>query len=512
MSDQPKKNIIICADGTGNKGGYTPDSNVYKTYNGVDIHSTTKTQISFYDNGVGTSTNKILRGLGGALGIGFQRNVRDLYRYLAMNYSTGDDIYLFGFSRGAATVRAFLGFIATCGLVNGRDIPYDKLEEYTKDAFDAYKASKYNDAKAKKFREHKNSHGIVNVHFVGVWDTVSALGLPKWVDRIGFVAKILDKLFTLVDKVINLFWKHHFYKYELSNNIQHAYQALALDDERTSFWPMIWNEHGFKGKVEQVWFAGMHSNVGGGYQRAGLSNVALHWMLVRADKAGLKFKDGFIEQQKADANVNGRLYDSRDGIAILYRYHPREIANLCSGNLTGPIRIHETVLERMCMRTANYAPLHLPKAFLLTSSDMNSTGIEMRFDGNDQWQQAERKIARYILQRKTNYMAMITLVIALVVLTFYTWAGHVDYWGRSGTAGNLADLADFLTPSMFENLIELSIMRYPLYSLGITLGLFFFWRYNSRLRRKTMEAAIVIRDIINKSLLGDTGEQEGEQA
>ncbi len=122
------KNIILCADGTGNKGGYTPSSNVYKIYNAVKINKDGKEdkdykqQIRFYDNGVGTEKNKYYRGLAGAFGLGFKSNVIDLYTYLAKNYEPGDQVYLFGFSRGAATVRAFAGFIATCGLVKGKNL------------------------------------------------------------------------------------------------------------------------------------------------------------------------------------------------------------------------------------------------------------------------------------------------------------------------------------------------------------------------------------------------------
>ena len=117
------RNIILCADGTGNKGGYTPDSNVFKTYNAVDIKANPNSQITFYDNGVGTSANKYLKSLSGALGFGFQQNVRDLYIFLSKNYrgteneSDKDKVYIFGFSRGAATVRAFNGFVHDCGLI-----------------------------------------------------------------------------------------------------------------------------------------------------------------------------------------------------------------------------------------------------------------------------------------------------------------------------------------------------------------------------------------------------------
>ena len=131
------KNIILCADGTGNKGGYTPSSNVYRIYNAININD--NPQIRFYDNGVGTEKNKYYRGLAGAFGLGFKSNVIDLYVYLSKNYKPGDQVYLFGFSRGAATVRAFTGFIATCGLIDGRNLDKYELKNRVNDAFDAYK-------------------------------------------------------------------------------------------------------------------------------------------------------------------------------------------------------------------------------------------------------------------------------------------------------------------------------------------------------------------------------------
>lgn len=496
MSNSNNKNIIICADGTGNKGGYTPDSNVYKTYNGVELHNVA--QISFYDNGVGISTNKIWRGLSGALGFGFQRNVRELYRFLAMNYEDGDHIYLFGFSRGAATIRAFLGFISTCGLVKGKGLSHEKLKEYTEDAFEAYKQSKRNDQKAKDFRQHKNSHGIVPVQFVGVWDTVSALGLPERTDKLGLISRILSLFFQLADHILNIIWPHHFYKYQLSGNVKHACQALALDDARTSFWPMVWDENAHPDvSVEQVWFAGMHANVGGGYRRQGLSNVALHWMLLRAEECGLEFKPGFISKQTEDANVNGRLHDSRDGVAIFYRYHPREIAKLCESKLRGKIRIHETVLQRMKLKTANYAPTHLPDEFNVVGSDIGSQGTEYNFSENKDWVNAARAVSKFVTKRKLNYMVMLLLAISFAIVAAYTWTQQIDYMDRSGLAGYIADLVDYITPSMLENLVELSIMGYPLYTIGILVCVWLFWKYNQSLRAKTLESSIVMRNIVN---------------
>ena len=141
------KNIIVCADGTGNRGGYSPDSNVYKVYKAVEKNifaedadgNVVAEQMVFYDNGVGTSKNKYLRTLGGAFGFGFEDNVCDLYKFLARNYCDGDKIYFFGFSRGASTVRACNGMISKCGLAKGEGLRNRELDELVKEAFCAYK-------------------------------------------------------------------------------------------------------------------------------------------------------------------------------------------------------------------------------------------------------------------------------------------------------------------------------------------------------------------------------------
>ena len=151
------KNIVLCSDGTGNKGGYGADSNVYKTYKAVDINNPGVDQYTFYDQGVGTdksdtSKNKYRTALSGAFGFGFRDNVLHLYHFLARSYNPGDAIFLFGFSRGAATVRAFAGFINACGLIdiskhpvkpNG-DFDSDRCERLVSHAFDCYKSKDKN--------------------------------------------------------------------------------------------------------------------------------------------------------------------------------------------------------------------------------------------------------------------------------------------------------------------------------------------------------------------------------
>ena len=181
----------------------------------------------------------------------------------------------------------------------------------------------------------------------------------------------------------------------------------------------------------------------------------------------------------------------------MYRYHPRVIAALCTGKLKGLINIHETVFERMKLKTANYAPKRLPIEFQSSGSELNTPAVKYSFNDNVSWAEATAHLTRYIFLRKSSYMVMVALVIAMLYLTICTWTGHVDYWGRSGAVGDIADVMDYLTPFMFENFIELSIMQYSLYTLVAAFGVSMFWRYNQYLRRKTLHWAIMIRTIVN---------------
>ncbi|MCI5124393.1 MAG: DUF2235 domain-containing protein, partial [Candidatus Electrothrix sp. AR5] len=242
------KNIILCADGTGNKGGTTPDSNIYKIYNAIDLHHDNIKQIIFYDNGVGTQTNKYIRSASGAFGFGFKTNVSDLYEFLARNYVPGDNIYMFGFSRGAATIRACNGFIHRCGLIKGQDKRNKKLKEDVKNTMRVYASFQDNhkplsDIERNELLPRIEFHKETpKIKFIGVWDTVSALGFPERTDKIGLGLRVLDTAFKLSGKAADKIIPHKFYNYELTPNVEKACQALAIDDARTSFWPMIWNE------------------------------------------------------------------------------------------------------------------------------------------------------------------------------------------------------------------------------------------------------------------------------
>ena len=502
------KNIILCADGTGNLGGETPDSNVFKMYNAVDIHNQDLKQVTFYDNGVGTADNKYWRGLSGAFGFGFKRNVCDLYRFLATHYKPGDQVFLFGFSRGAAEVRAFTGFLAAAGLIDGHGCTEDELRERTKQAFKIYESGNGNGS----FGEH----GAIPIKFVGVWDTVSALGFPQDWKITGIGMWVLNVLFMMLDHIFDFFLPHRFYNFELTPNIEFAYQALAIDDERNSFTPKVWDErivekrtrdenrqeHGTE--VEQVWFAGAHSNVGGGYGRAGLANVALDWMMIRAKKHGMVLKDDVHEEVVHNSNVHGRLYDSRDGFAVYYRYVPRDIQELCKNKLRGNIAIHDSVLDRMKQRTANYAPGNLPVSF-------DVVGKEPVRNVNNAGASVERKaIKKWVFRREWLYGLFLEFTLIVVGAAICLWIkspGKVKISPREGplgifdtVLGHIAEVLTYILPRMFESLVNLAVIQKPIY-FGVAMAILVsFWGSKRFFRHKNVQSCELARETLLKSL------------
>jgi uncharacterized protein (DUF2235 family) len=540
------KNIVLCADGTGNKGGYTPDSNVYKMYHAVDIHDADNPQTIYYDNGVGTAKNKFMRALGGAVGFGFGANVRDLYQYLARKYEPGDrlsggssspdKVYVFGFSRGAATIRAFMGFVYACGLVDGRGLSNDDLTARVDAEFKKYRALKGAEPTTPPAAVEGQSHGVIDIQFLGVWDTVSALGFPERTDITSLGMWALNALFVflgwLTDKVP--YFAHRFYSYQLTDNVQFAYQALALDDARTAFRPWVWDEHGrTPDTVEQVWFAGMHSNVGGGYNRSGLANVTLEWMMERASRHGLMLREDKMNAVSADAHVHGRLYDSRDGLAMFYRYHPRELAELCHrekpccakkqcdetrpfavlqdalknnpppkrscNKLLGEIKIHNSVIERMCKRTANYAPTQLPDTFEVVETDMNIPGSIVNPAANDPWATEQATTHRWIFGRKWLYGLMLESTLAITVLAFYFWVTLPDPMScekGTGLLGDIADILNYLLPDMFCGLISVVVLQNSQFLWAAIVAMVIYFLVRSYARHQTVNAAERLRRLV----------------
>lgn len=367
------KNIVICSDGTGNSAIKDRGTNVFKLYEAVDLngHLTDPAkipQVAFYDDGVGTETIKPLKLLGGAFGFGLSRNVRQLYATLVRCYVPGDRIFLFGFSRGAFTVRTLGGFITACGILNRERYTTDAdLVKAVKGAYRIYR-SKYMtgarhqiqawrrqlqpkrrlpsrfEVKVANFRQQQAVHDG-KIAFIGVWDTVDAVGLP------------FDHLADFINYFIHPF---KFSDLTLHAKVDQARHAMAIDDERHTFHPLMWQEGAAdRERLKQVWFAGVHSNVGGGYPKQGMSLASLHWMMVEAQNHELRFladdRDYYLDHQ----NVNDKLYNSRAGVSAYYRYKPRDIFALCRESNTGA-KIHESVIDRINLHTEGYAPGNLP--------------------------------------------------------------------------------------------------------------------------------------------------------
>ncbi len=325
------KKIVICCDGTWN----TPDSesptNVVKSMRALRPTDSAGTpQIVFYDQGVGTQGFADKVG-GGAFGAGLSKNIQDAYRFLANNYDQDDVVYLFGFSRGAYTARSLTGLIGAIGLL--RKTEMDALPGL----YAIYRTppEKRDSDTIRQFRTL--CVPPFRIWFLGVWDTVGALGIP----------------------VTSLQWmfnsRHAFHNTELSDVVENAYQALAIDERRGPFKAAIWSKTNLRDHhyVEQVWFAGVHSNVGGGYPDTGLSDFAFNWMIAKAQSRRLEFDPRYLSSH-IHPDVDGTLYNSRKGVYRLLRASIRDVGYHAHANEA----IHSSVLDRRS-RQAGYDPENL---------------------------------------------------------------------------------------------------------------------------------------------------------
>jgi len=277
------KRIVICADGTWNLrdqvdegSGKRRPTNVTKiarailprALDGVD-------QVVFYHDGVGTRGpwDKLT---GGAFGHGIEGNIRDLYRSIVYNFEPGDELYLFGFSRGAFTVRTLAGFMNLVGLVQKDD------DYYVPDIYGCYEHG-YRPGSGEwtqAFHNVKNCRPCPPVRMIGVWDTVGSLGAP------GLIGKIASGLNGN---------KYTYHEVGLNDCIQNACHALAIDERRRPFAPTLWEKPAnWAGVLEQSWFPGVHCGVGGGYKPDGLANGALRWMVDKAKALGLQFDEAYL--------------------------------------------------------------------------------------------------------------------------------------------------------------------------------------------------------------------------
>lgn len=322
------KRIIVCADGTWN----TPDqkdrnkrkpSNVVKTARAiVPLASDGTHQVVYYHKGIGTHKSLLDRFVGGGFGRGLSVNIINCYRFIAQNYEKGDELFFFGFSRGAYTVRSLAGLIGVVGLLPKENLYY--LEE----AYNYYRRFKKTNSNQLEDFKKKNSCIDIKIKFIGVWDTVGALGIPKigW----GFFYKLFSKS------------KLEFHDVQLGLHIEHAYHALAIDERRKPFKPSLWELPPDSSQtLEQVWFAGVHTNIGGGYDNDGLANIPFQWIREKAEEHGLVYNKEYTKYYKPYFND-----ELRDNMTFVYKLLGKNLRKIGKNKHTNE-RVHELALKRL---------------------------------------------------------------------------------------------------------------------------------------------------------------------
>ena len=482
------RNIVLFSDGTGNSSSKLQKTNVWRLYETLDLGDPAKAgdrdQIAYYDDGVGNSGYRLFAALAGIFGFGLARNVRELYKFLCRNYRDGDEIYAFGFSRGSYTIRLLVAMITQFGIIRldpdpgqntdnqviaygeaeldrfvyalwrefrlgfrtnnlisdlfvqfgrwgyeklirlshwvfgRRPLPREKIgidtsRNWIANWFHFWGEQYFGSSAAQEYSrdswEKAANSGRQPVKFVGVFDTVAAYGGP----------------FAEITRAIDdWFWPISMPDYRLSPKVEIARHALAIDDKRGSFEPLLWDEvferanpdfDAAAPRLKQVWFAGMHADVGGGYSDESLSYVSLLWMLEEARHAGLHFIEHSRVRIRHYANPHGFMHDSRAGLGAFYRYQPRyvrawvddrkeaELATLREpapqgpnlgkkpatvkastgvfrnlvidqgrykrqGFLVTPVTLHSDTVQRMRLSSDGYAPINMIGSFAVETT------------------------------------------------------------------------------------------------------------------------------------------------
>jgi uncharacterized protein (DUF2235 family) len=279
------KRIVLLFDGTWNNK--EDRTNVTRMKECLDsTGEDDPRQPFFYDSGVGTHWYD--KFTGGAFGRGLSINIRQGYQWLSRKHVDGDEIFVFGFSRGAYTARSLVGLIRKCGLLNS------PTEDLVGKAYDLYRDKNLHpdSDETRAFRAKFSRE--VRVKFIGVWDTVGALGIP----------------------VSHVPFSRDYYRWhdtELSKIVDFAYHAVAVDEHREDYQVTLWSKTKPENKdVEQRWFIGAHSNVGGGYDNDPLPNLSMSWLQRKAASCGLGFS------AKVNAGAEDHLAKVTDSFASFF--------------------------------------------------------------------------------------------------------------------------------------------------------------------------------------------------
>lgn len=338
------KNIVICMDGTWNDP--TERTNVYNLFRALDagepvdgnaasgpyLRREADGMLAFYIEGVGAK-GRSQGFLGGTLGVGLHARVLHAFLLGSQAYAKGDKFWIFGFSRGAWSARSLAGLISNAGLLPPMEATGQEgiekaeaiwLETKTKGTLDRAQA-------------FWNANDPVPIQLVGVWDTVGALGIP-------FFNGI--KAFDRAEKAL-----FDFADLKLSPRVKHARHAISIDEQRKDFEPTLW-EPRQDSSIRQVWFSGVHADVGGGYPETGLSDIALEWMV--AEAAALDAKLGLdLKRVNPDPRPDPKQDRHDEASKKLWQLRPVE-----PRRVPADASLHSSVIERLQVRT-DYRPAAL---------------------------------------------------------------------------------------------------------------------------------------------------------
>ena len=356
-----KKRLVVCCDGTWNKADTRTSISRLRDLIEPRGHDDLE-QRSEYIEGVGAGTFNRFRG--GLFGVGLSDNIKSAYKWLVQTYAPGDEIFIFGFSRGAYTARSLCGLLGASGLLRvDSNVRIDDAFEHYRTKPDERETSKYR-KRLQAVPRHTFEDGL-RVKMLGVFDTVGSLGVP-----VPFFASLSQ-------------WRRvAFHDTCLSALVEHAFQTLAIDEQRGPFRPTLWQDvaRGPNGEVveqtvEQVWFAGVHSDVGGGYRDKRLADVPFAWMLARAEALGLR-----VDRQRPELTLDpdpcGKAHDSLStGFKLaawwpwIDENGPRAIGNEArrqKERIEAPEALHRSVDERvanaegkLARRQAPYRPVNV---------------------------------------------------------------------------------------------------------------------------------------------------------
>lgn len=515
------RKIVIFADGTGNS--FTAqESNVWRLYRALDKTDQPHApmQLARYIPGVGTSGNAVIRMIDGVTGIGVPSNVRKLYRFLCWNWTPEDEIYLFGFSRGAFTVRTLAALVAMQGLmpreVEGRRVTGPEMSRNAMAAWLAYRAetaplvakgkSRLNPLNwqmnplisvvraardgitwAKRRALGQTPHrqvladlpkdrraGAVPIRFMGLFDTVEAYGMP------------VEELTSLWNRLI---WPIKFRNGRASPVVQKVRHALSLDDERKSFRPIRFNVSPRPDgrpvpETQELWFAGVHSDVGGGYPDDETSYEPLLWIAGEAARQELVFDDQELARYRNRLYPQALIHDSRQGLASVYRYCPRVVRD--DPDHGGAPVAHHSVIEKMQHGASGYVPLGLPEGFrVYPPHGAGWAGLQPCPFTRDE---ARFAVLKGLIRRRkaTNWLSIL-LILTLVAVPIRDW-----WFGTRiepvGFVRGVAQVLGGLLPGWSVTWVEALCARWWVSAPVLGL-LWLIYRHNAAIAYKIKDAA-----------------------